>query len=269
MSDAIPQPQEPGNRGLQLERLACLVAGGILVGVGLRRNNLIRIVTAAAGGALILRAAKGHLGVAEKMGALPEEADTPIWKRQIFVRETIAITRPREEVYRFWRNFENLPQFMRHLDEVKVESERLSHWRARGPAGKGVAWDAEITRDEPNEMIAWRSLPGADVENSGEVQFEDAPGARGTIVRVQLTYKPPAGVLGAAVAKLFGEEPHGQIADDLRRLRSILETGEVPTIEGQPSDRVRKAKGWIGVRLLGPGLATDDEEPVPVEEANR
>ncbi|AIE86193.1 cyclase/dehydrase [Fimbriimonas ginsengisoli Gsoil 348] len=229
----------------------------------------MRVVTSLVGGALILRAAKGHLGIAEALGAVPEESDRHPWQRGIFVRESIVISKPREEIYAFWRNFENLPQFMRHLEAVAVESERLSHWKARGPAGKDVSWDAEVTVDRPNELIAWRSLPGSTIENTGEVQFEDAPGGRGSIIRVQLTYRPPAGVFGAAVARMFGEEPHGQIADDLRRLRSLLEAGEVPSIEGQPSDRVRKAKRWIGMRPLGPGLPGSDLEPVPNEEAAR
>lgn len=244
----------------QAERVASLVAGGILLGVGLRRGNPIRLLLAIAGGALMLRGAKGHLGVAEAIGAQPQDAAEPSWKRQIYVRKSITINRPREEVYQYWRNFENLPKFMRHLQQVHEETERLSHWKARGPAGFDVAWDAELTLDTPNEIVAWKSLPGAQIENSGEVRFEDAPGNRGTIVRVELTYRPPAGVLGAVVAKLFGEEPHGQIADDLRRLRSLLETGEVPTTEGQPSDRVRKAKGLIQTKLFGPSLPELDEE---------
>ncbi len=246
-----PQNQMECN---QAERIGSLVVGGILLGMGLRRSNPLRLVLAIAGGALMLRGAKGHLGVAEAIGAQPQDRAEPSWKRHIHVRKSITINRPREEVYGFWRNFENLPQFMRHLKDVKSENDRLSHWKARGPAGMDVSWDAELTHDQENELIAWQSLPGAQVENQGEVRFEDAPGGRGTIVRVDLTYRPPAGVIGAAVAKIFSEEPNGQIADDLRRLRSLLETGEVPTIEGQPSDRVRKAKGLFQTRMFGPGM---------------
>lgn len=249
----------------KVERIACLVAGGVLAGLGLRRRGPLGALAGVLGAAFLWRGVRGHFGIAERMGALPEESDRLPWQRQIFVRETIAIMRPREEVYAFWRNFENLPRFMRHLEAVQVETERLSHWEAKGPIGKNARWDAEVTVDQPNEIVAWRSLGGSQVENAGEVHFADAPGGRGTIVTVQLTYRPPAGVLGAAFARLFGEEPHGQIADDLRRLRSILEVGEAPTTQGQPSDRVRKAKGWIGMRFLGPGMSDD---PVPDEEAN-
>lgn len=244
-----------------LERTLGLVVGGALLISGLRRGNrALRILAAVAGGALLLRASAGHLGVAKSMGATEEDADQPTWKRSLHVRKTITIMRPREEVYRFWRKFENLPKFMRHLIRVEEETERLSHWVARGPAGKEVRWDAEVTVERENEVIAWRSLSGSEVENSGEVLFEDAPGGRGTVVRVMLAYCPPAGVLGAVVAKLFSEEPEGQIADDLRRLRSLLETGEVPTIEGQPSDIIRKTKGLLGTRLFGPGMSDDEME---------
>jgi uncharacterized membrane protein len=249
----------PSLESNQVERVASLVAGGILVGVGLRRANPIRFVLALAGGALLLRGARGHLGVAKAIGAQPEDASQPTWRRQIYVRKSITINRPREEVYAYWRNFENLPKFMRHLKAVEAENERLSHWRACGPAGRDVSWDAELTMDTPNEIIAWRSLSGAQIENSGEVRFEEAPGGRGTILRIQLTYRPPAGVIGAVVAKMFGEEPHGQIEDDLRRLRSLLETGEVPTTKGQPSDRVRKAKGMIPTHVFGPDMPELDD----------
>ena len=150
------------------------------------------------------------------------------------VVRALTINRRPEEVYRFWRNFENLPRFMTHLESVQVISERRSHWQAKAPAGRSVEWDAEIAEDRPNELIAWRSLPGADVKNSGSVRFTHAPGGRGTEVRVELQYSPPAGALGALVAKLFGEEPDLQLHDDLRRLKQVLEVGEVVRSEGSP-----------------------------------
>jgi len=143
------------------------------------------------------------------------------------VRKSISVDRPVEEVYRFWRNVENLPRFMRHLESVQETGERRSHWRAKGPSGTSVEWDAQLTEDRENERIAWRSLPGADVSNAGIVRFRPAPGGRGTEVHVDLRYDPPAGPLGTAVAKLFGEEPAQQVADDLRRFKQVLETGEV------------------------------------------
>jgi uncharacterized membrane protein len=140
---------------------------------------------------------------------------------------TATINRTPEEVYRFWRDFQNLPRFMSHLESVQVIDEKRSHWVAKAPAGMTVEWDAEIVEDRPNQLIAWRSLEGADVDNSGTVRFDRAPGDRGTEVRVEVEYNPPGGALGAGIAKLFGEAPEQQIKGDLRRLKQVLEIGEV------------------------------------------
>jgi uncharacterized membrane protein len=148
-------------------------------------------------------------------------------ERGIQTTKTITINRSPEEVYNFWRDLEKLPSFMYHLESVQSTGENRSHWVARGPAGVRVEWDAEITEDKPNELIAWRSVEGSDVDNSGWVEFEPAPGGRGTIVRVNIQYNPPGGMIGAGIAKLMGKEPGQQVQDDLRRFKQILETGEV------------------------------------------
>ena len=148
-------------------------------------------------------------------------------QKTILVRRSITINRAPEAVYEFWRDLENLPRFMSHLESVRVSNGR-SKWTARGPAGIPVSWDAEITMDRPEQVIAWQSVQGTtSVPNRGEVRFSVAPGGRGTEIHVQLAYEPPAGALGAAFAKLFGEEPSMQVAGDLRRLKQVLETGEV------------------------------------------
>lgn len=141
--------------------------------------------------------------------------------------QSVTVNRPIEEVYGFWRDFQNLPRFMSHLESVRVTGDRRSHWVAKAPAGTRVEWDAEITAERPNELIAWRSLPGADVENSGLIHFQPAPGGRGTEIHVKLEYNPPGGVLGAQIAKLFGEEPGQQLKDDLYRFKQVMETGQV------------------------------------------
>src|SRR5690349_15542885 len=123
------------------------------------------------------------------------------------VKKAITINRSPEELYRFWHDFQNLPQFMSHLESVVVTSPQRSHWKAKAPVGTKVEWDAEITDDQPNKRIAWKSLKGADVDNAGSVSFVPAPGGRGTEVHVELSYDPPGGALGATVAKLFGEAP--------------------------------------------------------------
>jgi uncharacterized membrane protein len=142
-------------------------------------------------------------------------------------RTAVTIKRPVEEVYGYWRQLTNLPRFMLHLEAVEPTGDGRSHWTARAPAGRTVEWDAEVVEDAPNERIAWRSLEGSQVTNSGSVRFTPAPGGGGTEVRVELAYGPPGGALGKVVAKLFGEEPQQQITDDLRRLKQVLETGEV------------------------------------------
>lgn len=157
--------------------------------------------------------------------------------RGVAVQKSLIVNRSPQECYAFWRDFTNLPRFMTHVESVEVRGDRLSHWVAKAPAGARVEWDAEIVDDRPGERISWRSLPGSDVEHAGTVRFMNAPGNRGTIVRVQMRYQPPGGQVGALVAKLFGEEPSQQIPQELRRFKAILETGEVPTTEGQPSGR--------------------------------
>lgn len=154
-------------------------------------------------------------------------------------RHALVIGKPREEIYAFWRNFEQLPRFMNHAESVRIIGDRRSHWVVKGPAGTRPEWDAETIEERPNELIRWRSLPGATVDNAGEVRFDPAPGNWGTIVRVSLEYHPPAGVLGATVAKLLGESPGKQLAIDLRRLKQLVETGEIARTEGQPAGRQR------------------------------
>jgi uncharacterized membrane protein len=151
---------------------------------------------------------------------------------RVRVEKVTTINRPIEQVYAFWRDFANLPRFMRHLESVEVIGDRRSRWRAKAPAGLTVEWEAELLEDRENELIRWQSVEGSTVQNSGSVHFQRAPGARGTEVRVQLQYRPPAGALGRAVARLFGEEPEQQIGEDLRRFKQLMETGEIPISEG-------------------------------------
>ncbi|MGH7232213.1 MAG: SRPBCC family protein [Nitrospiraceae bacterium] len=152
----------------------------------------------------------------------------------IEVVKTMTINRPQEEVYKFWRNFENLPRFMRHLKSVEVIDDKRSRWTAVAPAGASVTWEAEIVNEKPHELIAWQSTDRADVSNWGVVRFAPAPHGKRTEIRVELEYEPLAGTVGVAVAKLFGEEPAQQVEEDLRRFKQIIETGEIATTKGQP-----------------------------------
>ncbi|MEV6844559.1 SRPBCC family protein [Actinoplanes sp. NPDC051411] len=145
-----------------------------------------------------------------------------------------TIRKPVSDVYTFWRRLETLPTFMAHLDEVHAVDERTSHWQASAPFGRTVRWDAEIIDDVPDEKLGWRSVDTADVPNAGTVWFRPAPDGVSTEVHVLLVYDIPGGELGKAVAKYFGEEPHQQLDDDLRRLKQVLETGEVVRSDGAP-----------------------------------
>ena len=149
----------------------------------------------------------------------------------------LIVNREREELYRHWRQLTNLPQFMKHLIHIEVKDDRQSHWTASGPAGSTLEWNAEITEDRPNELIAWRSVEGSEVHHAGSVRFEPASGGRGTLVTVNVDYRPPLGTVGAAVAAWFGEDQSQTVKMDLRRFKQMMETGEVITTEGQPAGR--------------------------------
>jgi uncharacterized membrane protein len=232
------------------ERWVSLIGGSLLVVFGLSRGGRAGALAALGGGALVYRGARGHSQLYEMLGLTPRPTHVArvtilAHRRGITVRRTQTINKQVEEVYAFWRDLENLPRFMRHLESVTSEGPRRSHWVARAPGGRRVAWDAEIVDERPNELIAWRSLADADVRNAGSVTFEPGRGGRGTTIRVSLSYAPPGGKFAAVIAKLFGEDLGQQIHDDLRRLKQLLEAGEVPTIEGQP-------RGFGGPQLRAP-----------------
>lgn len=219
-------PEDKQNQGDSSDtaRWASLIGGGAMVLLGLRQRSLRGALTAIAGGTLAYQAAKSQGGIQEALGM----------NQAIKVEKTVTINKPADELYRFWHNFENLPNFMKHLKSVTVLSDKRSHWVANAPLGASVEWDADIIEDRENEFISWASVEGADVDNSGFVRFKPAPGNRGTEVKVVIEYAPPGGVVASAIAKLFGEEPEQQIGDELRRFKMLMEAGEIATTEGQP-----------------------------------
>jgi uncharacterized membrane protein len=160
-------------------------------------------------------------------GRLAKRTPSVPHEQGVRVEKSITVNRPPAEVYQFWRDFENLPRFMSHLESVQVLDEQRSHWVAKAPVGMTAEWDAEIIDDTPNERISWHSLEGATAPNAGSVRFKPAPGGRGTMVTVAIEYKPPGGAIGAAIASLFGEEPQQQVTDDLRAFKQVMEIGEV------------------------------------------
>ncbi len=154
----------------------------------------------------------------------------------IQVEKTVTINRSAGELYSYWRELTNLPNFMGHLKSVtnKNEAGTVSHWVANAPLNLNIEWDAEIIADEPDHLIAWNALDNADIDNCGFVRFQPATGNRGTQVKVVLEYQPPGGALTNAIAKLFGESPQEQIGDELNRFKQLMETGEITTTAGQP-----------------------------------
>ncbi|HTL44213.1 MAG TPA: SRPBCC family protein [Vicinamibacterales bacterium] len=235
------------------------VAGDVLdlatMGAALREGNRtdgrkLAIGMASVGGVLM-----ADVMAARRVGRENGRAEVtelrPRQRTSIRVSKTFTINAPPDEVYSFWRQLDNLPRFMRHLESVEPLGGRISHWVACGPAGMRIEWDAEMIEDTP-QRISWRSLDRADVPNSGTVEFRPAPGDRGTELRVRLQYDPPGGKAGKWFAKLFGEEPGQQLYDDLRRVKSLIETGEVAQTPGSSSVS-QPAQPYAGSRRRAAG----------------
>jgi uncharacterized membrane protein len=217
----------------EAERWGSMAAGAGLALYGLSRRRGSGFVLAALGGLLVRRGLSGHCETYQMLGL--NTAGTGSDTRSalggssgVNVEESVTINRPVSLLYRFWRNLENLPHFMSHLESVERVTDTLSRWRAKGPAGMTVEWNAEIHNEVPDKLIAWRSLEGSDVVSAGSVNFEEA-GTAGTRVRVRLQYSPPGGKAGAALAKLMGRDAATEIREDLRRFKYLVESGEVPT----------------------------------------
>ncbi len=212
-----------------MERILSAAAGVAMIGYSYQRNRF-RSILVPLGTSLVARAVTGNCPVNRALGrnsAVRPGAASRVASvnrgQGIKVEQSVIIDRTPEELYVYWRDFENLPQFMRHLESVTVTGPGRSHWVAKGPAGTSIEWDAEVHNEVEHELIAWRSLPGSEVNNAGSVHFRPIAGGTRTLVRVVLSYEPPAGRLGAAVARLFGEEPSQQVREDLRRFKQVME----------------------------------------------
>jgi uncharacterized membrane protein len=249
VAPGMPARQDWGERGGQwtsvnvgdVERWASVLGGGALVAYGLGRGGFGGLFLAGLGGCLVYRGVSGHCPMYGSFGfntasrrhspqaAIPAGGGVKI-------ERSISVNRSPEELYRFWRNLENLPRVMSHLQRVESRGGNRSYWVARAPLGMSAAWDAEIITDHPNEAIGWKSLPDSQVATAGSVHFTRAPGG-GTQVRVVLKYDPPGGKLGAWLAWLFGEAPGRQIEADLRRFKQEMEAGEPIFASGQPGYR--------------------------------
>jgi uncharacterized membrane protein len=214
------------------KRLESLIVGGVLILTGLSQRSLLRTLLTVSGGILIYH---GVIGDKNLQNKLIETAG--LLTTGLRVEKTVTIqNKSPEELYAFWRNFENLPTFMKNLHSVQIVNETRSHWMAKSPMGS-VEWDAEMLIDRPNELITWASVPGANVENSGSVRFTPAYPGRGTEVKLVLEYSLPGGAIADAIAKVFNQSPEQQIVEDLRHFKMLMETGEIATTEGQSAGR--------------------------------
>ena len=207
-----------------VRRLGALIGGGALAIYGISRRSRLGMALAAGGGALAYTGSRSRA-----------QRSNPV------AHSTVLLNCAPEEAYRFWRNFENLPMFMHHLESVQQTGDRRSKWIAIGPVGKRVSWEAEITGERENEYISWRSLPGSEIDVNGHVEFKRALADRGTIITARVRYSTPGGQLGQKLAKLMGKDPSFLMTQDLRRLKALIEAGEIPTTDGQshgPRDRM-------------------------------
>lgn len=207
---------------------------GLLAYAGRRSHSHARDQRLALASALV-----AGITVLDMLAAYDNQRVTRAGQREapgsIRVRKSLNINRTPEECYRFWRNFENFPSFMQHVDEVQSIDATRSHWKVRAPLGRQVEWTAELSSDVPSQQLGWRTLEDSGIDHAGVVRFSPGIGGRGTRVQLDLSYRAPLGKAGAQVAKLFGEEPSQQIEEDLRRFKQLIETGEIPTTIGQPA----------------------------------
>ncbi len=232
---SIQRESAAGNssRWMKIGKWCAIVSGGALAVLGISRRSKAGAALAAAGGALAYAGSR----VSPAPG-------------QLTAHSSVLLNCSREEAYQFWRDFENLPRFMRHLHSVSKIADQRYRWVALAPMGAQISWDAEIVAERPGELISWRSLPGSDMDVDGTVEFRNASDERGTIVDAVVIYRPPAGSIGKSVAKAFGKYPGFIMRQDLRRFKALVETGEIPTIEGQAhGPRSRKVAAF---RFINP-----------------
>jgi uncharacterized membrane protein len=226
-----------------LERIASLVGGLGCVATGLVRRGWVGAALATLGGSLIHRGVTGHchvysaLRVSTAHGVRGPIASVP-HGQGIKVKHSITVRQSADTVYRVWRQLDNLPRFMRHIESVMPIDERRSRWRMRGPANITLTWDAELINDVPGELIAWRSLPGSQIGNAGSVRFERAVGGHATLVTLNLEYAPPAGLLGTLASSLFGANPQRMVEEDMARFKELLEV-DLPRPSAPQRGRLR------------------------------
>jgi uncharacterized membrane protein len=213
------------------EQLISLIAGSALVGYGLVKSTLGGLGLAAIGGMLVHRGMTGTCQLYSALGIDTSDKHSPQASIPAGdgtkVEESITINRSSEELFAFWRQFENLPQVMSNLESVERIEPNRYRWKAKGPLGSSVSWEAEVISERANELIGWRSLQGSEVDTAGSVHFVRSPDGRGTQLRISLKYNPPGGKAGAIVAWLTGSSAQQQIRADLQRFKERMESGQM------------------------------------------
>ena len=217
------------------ERFVYGVGGSLLVAYGLRKGGAVGVTCTLLGSGLLYHGVRGRNPLYEVLNISTVRSTSG--RQLIEVLKTMTINRPVEEVYNLWRDFQNTPRFMPHLQSVERLDERRSRWTVNGPAGATVTWEAEIVNEKPNELIAWQSMNDSDIRHWGVIRFTTAPGGRGTEVKIELEYQPIGGTLGTLVAKVFGADPAKLVEEGLKRFKQVMEAGEISTTRGQPRGR--------------------------------
>ena len=248
----VPSYQESSINVSEGERQGSIYAGVALMLTGFIRRGFSGVLLGGLGALLLERGITGHCSMYENMGVSSAGKSTSKKFGQK-VERNISINRPREEVFAFWRDFRNLPRFMEHVERVDILDDQRSHWAVKSPAGGTVEWDARIINERPNELIAWESLPGAEVDSSGSVWFTPAPDGKGTQIKVSFQYNPPGGMLGKAGAWLLGEAPEQQVEQDLARLKNVLEGRETTTAGSTGGMATSGATGTVQTVTQRPG----------------
>ena len=234
---ALPARQEGREiNASDIEHIGALTVGGLLLLKGLLKGGPLGLVYKLGGAALIYRGQQGYRPLYDALGVALPEGPTGVGKVNARVEHEVVVNRPREELYRIWRNLENLPIFMEGLASVHEIDDKKSIWVAKAPAGTVIKWEAEIINDVENELIAWQTLEGSGVDNAGSVNFEPV-GDDSTRIKVVLRYDPPGDKLGIWVAKAFGRDPQKEIEADLDRFKAIMEIGGAKAVESGASDR--------------------------------
>ncbi len=239
----------------QVERYASTIGGTLLVAQGLRQGTFGGLALALLGGGLVYRGVTGHCYTYDALNIDTSDKHRSDEGEHVhkgrLIKHTVTVNRPAEELYHFWRDVRNTTKFMTNIRSAESTGPKTSRWVSDGPMGKTFAWDSEIINDQPGRLIAWKTLPGADINQAGTVRFEPATGGRGTVVTVEVNYEPPAGLVGLAIAKVLGEDPDARTRENLRQFKQLMEAGEIPTIDGQSSGR--ESRPSLTAMTQGPG----------------